>query len=627
MITIAEIGEQVELKKQLEDMFGGIREHVEFTYQAGEIWDWIKENRIVFGEPWNWNYSKLPIKPGKYDRKYLKLREDKNRFYLTKAPRPYLRQYINDDSPIKSCIKCRQSEFTENEININLYYASTHKYYNIRHLFPTAGVAKKVAKERIDIAVNTSPNLKKRILKPYNITEKHFHGHSFYTVDGAFNEFGGRGPNSDRIVFDEYNFHNPKIKEVYSASTDHSQHGGQQIYISTPTFPNMGIDKEYQDGCQYKWFFTCPGCKMEQDFQFPYNIINFVEKGSALNREKEDELLDNAYIGCRYCKRYIDRGGKYYTEKSRWMAKFPKRKNNSSYSVLGFMLPWVSGKALNEEYLRMRFINQFYNEKIGVSFIGDSSRVLKQEVEACQDFGFRNIMRANEEAKNVSIGIDWGAEESWLIAVADGIGVKEEKDIMRILFAFRINKESLAKHGFGIESNNHVKLAMKVIDIMRANLIINDANGIGIRDNATLYKKYGAKSFGAFYDTKERDLSKINKSSIIVKFNDSSGTVTIPRTVELTATMDIFKNKEPKIPKIETKTLWLFVDHIHSLASTSYYDEENDRVVIIVGHIGPDHFAHAFTYARVGYEKLKINSPREKKKRLRVSGQSKNKAA
>ena len=96
-----------------------LEEQIKYKYQSGEIWDWVTENIYVFGEPWDWEYSKMPINPGKFDRKNIKLIKKNDKYYLPKAPRLYLRQYVNERAPIKSCIKCRQSEFTQNEININ----------------------------------------------------------------------------------------------------------------------------------------------------------------------------------------------------------------------------------------------------------------------------------------------------------------------------------------------------------------------------------------------------------------------------------------------------------------------------------------------------------------------------
>lgn len=519
-------------------------------------------------------------------------------------------------------MKCRQSEFSETEINYALYKCITKDYYNVRHLFPTASVANQVAKEKITVAIDTSPNIRRMLDRPFNLTEKKFTTFSFYTVDGAYNEHGGRGPSSEHIIFDEYNTHNPKIKEVYAASTEHARYGGLKIFISTPTLPNMGIHQEFLMGSQNHWQCTCADCGREQELLFPDNIINFVEKGKYANTDEEDKALEQTYIGCRYCGAYINKTSAVYEQTARWKAKYPMRKDVSSYLITGLMLAWKTGKEINRKYLRMRFAHQFYNEVIGIQYAGDSVRVTKEEVRACQDFTYRNILRRTDEMQNVSLGIDWGESESWICVVGDGVGIEEDQP--RLLFALRIANESLAKHGIDLGAHNHVVLAKKIIEIFDADIVVNDANGIGIRDNAKLRDEFGDRCWGAFYDqnaSKEEKPEKVSKASIEVVWQENKGAVTIPRTVELMETMECFKHKKYLIPQEETRAMQYFVEHIHALTSTYYLDEETGKVYHKVQHIGPDHFAHAFTYARLGYEKIKKNNPRKKtKKKIAMSG-------
>ena len=113
----------------------------------------------------------------------------------------------------------------------------------------------------------------------------------------------------------------------------------------------------------------------------------------------------------------------------------------------------------------------------------------------------------------------------------------------------------------------------------------------------------------------------MSKTSVGITWQENRGVVTIPRTVELMETMETFRNKRFAIPLEETRATQYFVEHIHALASTYYMDEDNGKVYHVVQHIGPDHFAHAFTYARIGYEKIKVHNPRTKaKKTIAMSG-------
>lgn len=594
-------------------------EEIELQDDSKDITEWISDSRVIFGENWSWEYARISIEPSEVDKKNLDLIEEKGRFYLKRAPRPYLIAYINDEIAQKAVIKCRQSEFSESEINSNLFYVCNYPYFNARHLFPTATVGRQMAKEKITIAIEESEKIRRRMVPPNNLSEKKTDRNSFYTIAGAFNEFGGRGPSADRIVFDEYNFHNPKIKAIYESSTDHSKYHGQKVYISTPTFPNMGIDDEYMAGCQYEWHVTCPKCKKEQQLLFPDNIINFIEKGDCPTAEEENRRLEKTYIGCRYCHTYIDRTAEEYERNSRFIAMRPEMEGiYHSYRVTGFMTAWRTGKDMNRRYLRMRFEQQFWNEVVGYANIGDSTKVTDSDFSECVDSGYRNIFRRLKISKNISVGIDWGQVESWLVVVGDGM--PPDPDEMRVLLAFRISNDTLKKYGFNATSDEHVNLAMKIIDSMDADIIVNDANGIGIRDNAKLYKKYKSRSFGAMYDTEPDKLEYQNRRSVIIKWSETDGIVTIPRAVELIDTMDLFIDREIKVPKIETYTMQLFKEHIMSLASSFRMNERTGAVFVIVGHTGPDHFAHALNYAKVGYRRIKDGkNPREKRRKLRAS--------
>lgn len=596
-----------------------LKEEIDFKYEKGDVWDWIAKNRVIVGEPWSWEHAKIAVDLSEVDKRHVKYYVENGLCYLERAPRPYLKQYLNDKSRVKVVMKCRQSEFSESEINYALFNCVTKDYYNVRHLFPTSAVANQVAKEKISVAIDTSPNIKRMLRKPFNLTEKSFITNSFYTIDGAYNEHGGRGPSAEHIVFDEFNTHNPKVKDVYAASTEHARYGGLKIYISTPTMPHMGIHAEYLHGTQYTWRVTCLSCGREQTLEFPDNIINFVEKGTYPTPDEEDRALEQTYIGCRYCGAYIDKTSVEYENSCRWVAKYPMRKDVASYLVTGMMLAWKTGKEINKKYLRMRFVHQFYNEVIGIQYAGDSTRVSKEEVRACQDFDWRNIFRRTDDMRNLSVGVDYGESESWAVVVGDGVGMDDDQP--RVLFVMRIANDTLEKYKIGSGSENHVLLVKLIVETFDADIVVNDANGIGIRDNAKLRSEFGERVWGAFYDVNDAKAEKLNKASVQVSWNDAKQTVTIPRTVELMETMECFKKKKYLIPREETVSVTYFVEHIHALTSTYYLDEETGKVYHRVQHIGPDHFAHAFTYARLGYEKIRVNSRRDKaKKRVAMSG-------
>ena len=220
----------------ISDMGSGISDFFEFIDGRGGLQEWIENNRLLEGRPFSYKNADVKMEVGDFDTK------------LANAPRPYLTQYINDPCHDKSVIKCRQSEFTVNEINENIYLCATRPYTNVSHIFPTGGMAEKMAREKISVALEKSPRIARLIRKPFSIRSKTFLNSSIYTVDSSYTDYQGRGPSRDKITFDEYEIQNPQIEDIYSESTSHSPLG-KKTRISTPKFPDSGIDGRFKKGC------------------------------------------------------------------------------------------------------------------------------------------------------------------------------------------------------------------------------------------------------------------------------------------------------------------------------------------------------------------------------------------
>ena len=130
-----------------------------------DLQDWIERNRMIYGRRFSYTDALVHMTLGSKDKKVIE------------APRPYLTQYINDQCKDKTVIKCRQSEFTENEVNENIWLSATIPYFNVRHIFPTGGMALKIAKEKISPSMESSPNIKRLIKHPTALQSKEFKGY------------------------------------------------------------------------------------------------------------------------------------------------------------------------------------------------------------------------------------------------------------------------------------------------------------------------------------------------------------------------------------------------------------------------------------------------------------------
>jgi len=581
--------EKVEACKVFDLISNSISNYCEFTKGKGNLQEWIENNRMIGGRVFSYKDAEIEMMLGNKDKK------------IIEAPRPYLTQYINDTCKDKTVIKCRQSEFTENEINENIYLCASRPFTNVRHIFPTAGMAEKMAKEKISIAIEKSPKIITQLKKPFSMKSKEFKNGSFYTVDSSWTDYQGRGPSSDKITFDEYESQNPQVEDIYSESTSHSAIG-RRTRISTPKFPNSGIDDKFNKASQYEWMITCPKCKKEQVMEFPENIRNFFDVDHAEpDDEKYLKKLDTVYIGCKYCGEYIDKTSQFYLKTSRWVPNKPHLIiTRASYRVTYMMLPWKTGKEILYKYHTFKFIHQFWNEIMGYAYISPEAQISREIFEQCQDRTFVNQYKQIGNTKNVSIGVDWG-EVSWVVVMANGFPPEVHKP--KIIYIERIDNKSLQKHGFAGRQIDHAKRVEKIAIFFKAAIIVNDANGIGVDRNSYLVGKFPTRAWGCFYDTGEIQRQKKKDMLIIPAWNQKARRVTVSRVGTFKAMIQQYEEKGIDIPRLDSN-IEEFIKHHASLAIERYVDEKTDSLYEVVGHTGPDHYAHAGNYAKIGFDKL-----------------------
>ena len=585
-------------KGPLDDSISVYEEYVKYASGSSDLQSWVELNRIIYGKPFSYDNADMKMILGNKDKK------------LTVAPRPYLTQYIKDQCDDKTCIKCRQSEFSETEINENIWMCCTIPHLKVRHLFPTAGVGNQMAKEKIGPAMLHSPNIAKMIKKPIALTSKEFVNGSFYTIDSSFTETGGRGPSGDVISFDEYESQNPQIEEIYSESLTHSRIGRKKR-ISTPLLPGSGIDERYNMGCKFEWIIVCPKCKKKQIMSFPENIINYFEASLGSDLQDPDYMnkLKKVYLGCRYCAAYIDRTSKQYLDTASWVAEkkhlIPVR---TSYRVTYMMLPWKTGMEIMSKFHSFKFKHQFWNEIMGYGYVDPASIITRNLFESCISNAYRNSERPLGMARNVSIGVDWGIV-SWVVIRANGF--QPNPKYPRVIYVERIDEASLKEHGYQGRQEDHWKRVADLVIQFKAKIVVNDANGIGVDRNSNLVNKFPTRAWGCFYDTNEIEKQKKKQALIIPNWVEKSRRVTVSRLSTFKLLVQEYEKGKPHIvlpaldPEVDE-----FITHHAALVIQKMADEKTGEVFEIVGHTGADHFAHADNYSKVGFEYF-VNPERE----------------
>jgi len=220
-----------------------------------------------------------------------------------------------------------------------------------------------------------------------------------------------KGVPVDRLVCDEVDEMESSMVDLAIERLGHSL-VKEEAYLSTPSIPDFGIDKFYNDSDQRVWMIKCSHCGGETclELEFPTCLL---------------ELPDGKVIRvCKNCKKEI------YPRDGRWVAQHPGRdlvgwwisQLNSIYVDPGKIL-----RAFNDA--NKKKLQEFYNSKLGMAYISAENRLTTQDVYAnCGQSPM--LTRANGPC---CMGVDVGS----LLHVV--VGYKPREEVLQICYLARVS--------------------------------------------------------------------------------------------------------------------------------------------------------------------------------------------
>lgn len=582
-----------------DDISNNIYNQISGENKKINVYDWPVKFRYIDNAPWSYENFATKLELGKYDiqpKKFL---------------RPYLEKYLKDESPEKAIIKPRQSELTENQINQNLYYAIELKL-KIGHYFPTDDLGDAISNEKIATAIRESPYIANQLVGQGNVRRYIFNSGGLFTITGAMKKSGGRAGSRDILVFDEWDWIKESVLGVYKNMLSHSFYKWIR-FISTGTAPGIGIDKQVNLGSDNNWFFKCPKCKKEQGYIWPDSIINIFERPADISNKKYYDRLNKVYIGCVKCGKYIDRNSLIYAKNALWV---PKKKFlegiYGSYRLTAPMIPWKTGKEIISEYHKLAdYRSQFFNEVWGIAHIEGGSKISEAEIYACKGT-YTQLRERIGILNNISVGIDWGINSSWILIIAGNMIPGSVKPA--IIYLEEINLDVLLKNNIAMKDiNGHLERVCQIIDIFRPEIIIDDQNGPGHAVHGQLAQRYPGRTWGVFYDTSEgRKTPRLSKL-LEPQWNDSQKRLTISKVRGIKSMIYTFRNQDILIPEFgeNQEVMHTFVRHMQGLSIQNRLDIESQRDFEVPIKLGPEHFFDTTIYALTGYNSLIPNYSNE----------------
>lgn len=171
----------------------------------------------------------------------------------------YQEKILSDASQDVVIKKCSQVGLTEASIRQALALCAIQPHYTLIYTLPTATFASNVMTTRVDPVIRTSSYLSDLIDRSTDNAGVKQLGDSFLYMKGSAS---GNAPISipaDHLIHDEIDFSDLAIIEQYQSRLTHSPHK-RKTKLSTPTQPNFGIDKEFQESRRHFNMIKCCHC-------------------------------------------------------------------------------------------------------------------------------------------------------------------------------------------------------------------------------------------------------------------------------------------------------------------------------------------------------------------------------
>jgi len=459
----------------------------------------------------------------------------------TKGNHTYLEKIYEDQSQEIVYMKSAQAGLTERMISEALWLADTFRE-NTLYCFPTNGTLSDLVQERIDEPINNSPYLSEVSGRSKKLMGKQADKVGLKRMSKGFIYF--RGVNkptqitsvaADVVFVDELD---RMIQENIPYLKKRMQHSKRKWirWASTPTIPNFGIDKKFQESDQHYCHVKCNNCNEWQILDFWKNID-----------------IESEKLVCSHCKKEI----KPWEMKMKWIPENPES-HIRGYFISQLYSPLLDIKDLIEESKKDAEweIMQFMNQSLGLPYEPKGGKLSEEDFNAC-----KRDYTMPCKASHAYMGVDVGKEFNVMIISDD-----------RLLHACTCKTVGEL---VGLAEDFNVKCS--VIDGnpegRAAEEFCKDAQG---ENYMCWYVNTSGFSKGQWFSTEELK-------------------VTTGRTMSLDKSTNIIKKQKIYLPK----NFDSYPDVKKQLKNLTRVQRENKQGDIVAEYVktGADHYRHTLNYA------------------------------
>jgi hypothetical protein len=474
---------------------------------------------------------------------------------------PPLVDVYRDQSQEVVVTKAAQVFVSEYCINLAFWVADTRqgKRGNVLYVFPAKEQVGDFSRARVDTAVEESAYLQGRVQpekgihpigKPTDNVGLKRVGNGYIYFRGSNAEAGLISVDADLVIYDEVDRLKPATMSLGKKRLGSSLLGWQR-YVSTPKYPETGVDLLWLRSDRRRYHLRCEHCGERQPLSFPDNV------------REDGEVI------CRRCH-----GGLNRLAPGEWVPENPGAELRG-YHMTKLLSPRADIRALarlgyaigRRDVTDPSEIQEFWNQDLGLPHAPEGGQLSRAEIEAC-----RAEYSLDEWApRGCTMGVDIGAK---LHVRVNAPG--PEGKIRAVFIGTVLSFEELD----GLMAQYDVSCC--VVDAEpEHHSARNFANRFAGRVWLCHYPNTATwpHQEAAVWDEEER-------------------TVSAHRTLTLDATFARVRERRIEYPR-EVLALPEFAEHMMAPIRVIEKDKAGNLVAKYVEGSRPDHYAHAENYAYI----------------------------
>lgn len=439
--------------------------------------------------------------------------------------------------------------FSQWGINCTLNFLDTTDE-NALVVFPTFDSASIFSNSRFKPVIEESPYLQSIVTGLDNVGVKQV-GTNFLYFRGSERRIHLKQIPAGFLMLDELDEMMLDNIPLAEARLDASKHKMVRK-LSTPTYPGMGINAEYEKGDQRHWFIKCEGCNERQSLTWKDNFV----------AEPKPEYV------CKKCKKPIDR-----LMDGEWVATYQNREIHS-YHISQMHSPRITPYDLYLKSIRTRNVQEFYNSNLGEPFSPKGAQLDFDTMNACVLPGWH--LQAKGEKS--FMGVDVGSKLHTVIGEFKKLGDENNKQ-----------EKLVITHIGSYNTFDELEVLMRDYDVSVA---VIDALP-ETREVARFCDRFAGRAFAAYY-TSQKEYTKWEERRVLVN-----------RTLSLDYMFDRYMTRNLALPE-EWAEIDEFKDHMVALKRVVNKKEDSNDKEITVEYVhgeAPDHYAHASNYMEIGSSK------------------------